>query len=71
MIFLYLKLSFIDHAGKTVFFQFNRLPGVAAYLLDYYPVENAHFIDNVSLKSRASVLLSFFQSRFFFWQELS
>jgi len=42
------------------------LPGVAAYLLDYYPVENAHIIDNVSLKSRAFVLLSFFQSRIFF-----
>jgi len=54
---------FIDHAGKTVFFQLNRLPGVSAYLLGYYPIENAHFIDNVSLKSWAFVLL--FQSRSF------
>ena len=39
MIFDIPQAHFIDHAGKTVFFQFNRLPGDTPYRLGYYPIE--------------------------------
>ena len=69
MIFIYLKLTLIGHAGKTLFPQFNRFPGVTLYLLGCYPIEMPISLTMLTIKS--GFCFPFFNPETFAGRELN